>query len=104
MRATIKLKLPVTFTVIIPLVAVMAWLGINSLSSVNAMMDGLIHGAAVQVQQAKDIESNVLRIVRAEKNMLLTDNVEQAGVIDSEIATLRGQLVTRVEKLQAIAS
>jgi methyl-accepting chemotaxis protein len=104
MRATIKLKLAITFTVIIALVGVMAWLGINSLSSVNAMMDGLIHGAVVQVQRAKDLESNVLRIVRAEKNMLLTDSPEQAAPFDTEIGTLRSQLVARLDKLQAIAS
>jgi methyl-accepting chemotaxis protein len=104
MRATIKLKLALTFTAIIALVGVMAWLGVTSLATVNAMMDGLIHGAAVQVQQAKDLEANVLRIVRAEKNMLLTENVEQAKPFDTEIATLRGQLTTRFDKLQAITT
>src|SRR4051812_14570915 len=104
MRATIKLKLAITFTVIIGLVGVMAWLSISSLSSVNAAMDALIHGSAAQLEQAKDIESNVLRIVRAEKNMLLTDTVEQAAAFDAEIGTLRGQLVARLDKLQAIVS
>src|SRR5215475_7435723 len=104
MRATIKLKLAVTFTVIIALVGVMAWLGISSLSTVNGMMDALIHGQVVQVQQAKDLEANVLRIVRAEKNLLLTENVEQAKPFDAEIATLRGQLTNRFDKLQAIAT
>src|SRR5262249_38231157 len=69
-----------------------------------AMMDGLIRTQVAQVQQAKDLEANVLRIVRAEKNMLLTENVEQAKPFDAEIATLRGQLTTRFDKLQAIAT
>src|SRR5262249_8964476 len=104
MRATIKLKLAVTFTVIIALVSVMAWLGITSLAAVDATMDALIHGASMQIQQAKDLESNMLRIVRAEKNMLLTDRVEQVGPFDAEIGTLRTQLQGRVEKLQRAVS
>jgi methyl-accepting chemotaxis protein len=104
MRATIKLKLAVTFAVIIALAATMAWLGISSLGTLNTSLDNLVNGNARRLQAAVESESNVLRIVRAEKNMLLAEKPEQITAFDTEIGTLRTQLLSRLDKWQGFAS
>src|ERR1700737_2788475 len=104
MRATIKLKLAVTFAVIISLSATMAWLGISSLGTLNTSLDNLVNGNARRLQTAVESESNVLRIVRAEKNMLLAEKPEQISAFDTEIGQLRAQLLARLEKWNSYAS
>jgi methyl-accepting chemotaxis protein len=104
MRATIKLKLAVTFAVIIALSATMAWLGISSLGTLNTSLDNLVNGNARRLQAAVESESNVLRIVRAEKNMLLAEKPEQITAFDAEIGTLRTQLLGRLDRWQGFAS
>ena len=64
MRATIKLKLGVTFAVIIALCATMAWLGISSIGTLNTSLDNLVNGNARRLQTAVESEANMLRIVR----------------------------------------
>jgi methyl-accepting chemotaxis protein len=102
MRMTIKLKLAATFGVIILLTVAMAWLGISSLASLDVSVDELVHKAVVQSQEANEAESDVLLIVRAEKNMLLADNAEQATAFDAELTKSRAQLVARLDKLRSM--
>jgi methyl-accepting chemotaxis protein len=104
MRITIKLKLAMTFGVIIVLTVAMAWLSITSLASLDASVDQLVHKAVVQSQTANEAETDILLIVRAEKNLLLADATEQAGVFDAEIAKQREQLVARLDKLRAMVT
>jgi methyl-accepting chemotaxis protein len=104
MRATIKLKLALTFAVIILLSGSMAWFGISSLGSLNTAMDSMANGAARRLQVAQESESNILRIVRAEKNMLLAERPEQINAFDTEIGQLRTQLMARLEKWQSFAT
>jgi len=104
MRATIKLKLALTFTLIILLCATMAWLGISSLATLNASMDDLVQGPVQRVEVAGELSRDLLLIVRAEKNMVMADTPEQTGRFDAEIAQLRTQFLARLEKLQSIAS
>jgi methyl-accepting chemotaxis protein len=104
MRATIKLKLAITFTVIIALVGAMAWLGINSLGSLNTSMDDMIKGPVQRVQKAGELETDLLTIVRAEKNMIMADTPEAIGRYDAEITKERTQFLAHLDKLQAIAS
>jgi methyl-accepting chemotaxis protein len=103
MRLTIKLKLATTLSVIILLTGIMAWLGISDLNALNRAISDVIAGPAKQVQMSGAIESNVLRIVRAEKNMLLADTPDEIAKLSADIGQLRTQLLGRLEKLQALA-
>ncbi len=103
MRLTIKLKLAVTFLVIICLTGGMAWIGVTKLNTLNNAISDVIAGPAKQVQMAGAIESNMLRIVRAEKNLLLADTPDEIAKLDADILQLRTQLGGRIEKLQALA-
>jgi methyl-accepting chemotaxis protein len=104
MRATIKLKLTATFAVIIALCAAMAWLGISNLGALNTSLDNLVNGNARRLQAAVESESNVLRIVRAEKNMILSETPDQIAKFDAEIAQLRTQLLARLDKWNGFAT
>ena len=104
MRITIKLKLAVTFGVIVLLTVAMAWLGITSLASLDVAVDELVHKSVVQSQTANEAETDVLLIVRAEKNLLLAESTEQAGGFDAEIVKQREQLVARLDKLRAMVA
>ncbi len=92
MRATIKLKLALTFTVIVLLAGGMAWIGVNGLGSLNTTLDNLIKGPVARVELAQDLEKAILQTVRAEKNMIMADTPEQVRKFDAELIKLRADL------------
>ncbi len=104
MRATIKLKLAATFTLITVLAGVMAWLGISSLGALDASMENLIKGQVRETQIAGELDAIRLRSVRSEKNMILSDTPEQIGKYDADIEKQRNEFSSRLIKLQQIAS
>ena len=67
MRATIKLKLAANFTILTALAAMLAWLGISGLGSLNATLDGLISGPVKRMQSADDLRTAVLDILPSRK-------------------------------------
>jgi methyl-accepting chemotaxis protein len=104
MRATIKLKLALTFTVIILLAGGMAWIGVNSLASLNTTLDNMVKGPVARVELAGDIEKAMLRIIRAEKNMIMADTPDQVRLYDGNLTRERTAFITLIEKFQSIAS
>ncbi len=103
MRVTIKLKLAVTFTAIILLVGAMAWLGISSLKSLNSGLEGVVEGSAERLRMAEELYTDLLLIIRAEKNLIMADTAEQTAGYDTELAKQRAEFLARLEKLRAIA-
>ncbi len=99
MRATIKLKLGLTFAVIILLSATMAWIGINRLASLDEAVDGMIKGPVERALMESELYATLLRIVRAEKNMIMADTPDAVGRYDAEIMKERAQFLARLEKL-----
>jgi methyl-accepting chemotaxis protein len=104
MRATIKLKLAVTFSVVILLAGAMAWLGITSLGSLNSAMEELLHGPVQRAVTEYELQADMLQILRAEKNMLLADTPDQIAKYESEELNARGQFVSHLERVVAIGS
>jgi methyl-accepting chemotaxis protein len=104
MRATIKLKLAVTFTAIIALAGTMAWLGISGLGTLNTSLRDLVQGPMQRIQIEDQLQIDMLQILRAEKNMLLADTQEQMKRYDADIDQIRTQFAARLEKLTNIAS
>ena len=89
MRVTIKLKLAITFIVIVGLAAAMAGLAVSSLGNINASMDDMLKGPVQRVQMAGELQTNLLLIVRAEKNMILADAPEMIRRYDEEVTKER---------------
>ncbi len=103
MRMTIKLKLGLTFTAVIVLSAVTATFGITGLSSLRDSIDHLVDGPAQEVELAQDLSTGLLALVRAEKNLIMANDENQVSDFSGQIVKLRQQMLSQVEKLQALS-
>jgi len=92
MRFTIKLKLGLAFGTIIVLMLVAAGFGINGVSSMNQNFVDLINGPVEKLQVARDVRNNLLEIVRAEKNIILSDDPKLQQKYDDSISELRSKM------------
>ncbi|HVJ54436.1 MAG TPA: methyl-accepting chemotaxis protein, partial [Aliidongia sp.] len=104
MRVTIKLKLGLAFAGIILLSMVIAGLGVNGLASLNTTLDTLIQGPVQRQQLATRLGADVLRVVRAEKNLVMAENKEQLDRDNAELISRRRDIDSRLEKAEATAS
>ncbi|HVT52828.1 MAG TPA: methyl-accepting chemotaxis protein, partial [Dongiaceae bacterium] len=102
MRATIKLKLGVTFVMVIALSAASAVLAISGLGSLRDSVDNLVDGAAQEVSLSKEMSTDVEALVVAEKNMITANNQTEVQTFDAQIQDLRGQVVDDQSKLNAV--
>ena len=102
MRATIKLKLGVTFLVVILLSAISAAFAISGLGSLRDSVDEIVDGAAQEVALSQDAAINLLSLVRAEKNLIMANNPSQVQEYDDQIQKLRQEGVQIHEKLAAV--
>ncbi|HWL18237.1 MAG TPA: methyl-accepting chemotaxis protein, partial [Bradyrhizobium sp.] len=104
MRMTIKLKLGLTFAVIIALSMLTAVLGISSLGSLDTNLHGLVQGPVQRLQLAEEVFSDLLQVVRGEKNMILAKTPEQIETYDKDVVRERGEFVAHLDKGEAITS
>jgi methyl-accepting chemotaxis protein len=103
MRATIKLKLGVTFVVVILLSAVSAFVAIHGLGALRNSVDDLVDGAAQEVSLSEKLGMNLLALVRVEKNMILADSPSEVQQYDTQIQKLRQDGIALQKKLAAVA-
>jgi len=99
MRATIKLKLGVTFVVVIALSAASAVLAISGLGSLRNSVDDLVDGAAQEVSLSKEMSTDTEALIVAEKNMITANNQAEVQKFDGEIQDLRQQVNDDQKKL-----
>src|ERR1035438_6400216 len=98
MRITIKTKLGLAFAVVIVLSAVTAWFGISNLASLNATLDRVVQGPAQRVILSQEMSEQLLAIVRAEKNLNLSNTAEEGDSFTTELATLRPDFTAKLDK------
>ncbi|HEY4164411.1 MAG TPA: methyl-accepting chemotaxis protein, partial [Dongiaceae bacterium] len=103
MRATIKLKLGVTFVVVILLSAASAVIAITGLGSLRDSVDDLVDGAAQEVSLSEQLAINLQTLSGAEKNMIMADNPSQVQEYDGQIQKLRQDATELRGKLADIA-
>ena len=84
MRLTIKLKLALSFALIIALVAGMATLAISNLSSLNSAVTEIVSGPAADLNNIRGLSLAFNESIRAEKNTILNQDASQ---IDGYIKT-----------------
>ncbi|WP_049974382.1 methyl-accepting chemotaxis protein [Azospirillum sp. B4] len=104
MRITIKLKLALTFAFIIMLSTATAGLGISSLATINTTMRDMVAGPVQKLQWAEEVLVDLVQMVRAEKNMLLSTSPEQVEKYDRDVMGYRQDFADLVAKVQAIIS
>ncbi|WP_341992754.1 methyl-accepting chemotaxis protein, partial [Azorhizobium sp. AG788] len=104
MRASIKLKLGLTFTLVILLAVAMSWFGISSLLHQNATMDNLLHGPVKRIETVSDLNIAMLEVLRQEKNMVLSETPEALSRYEAELVTDRATFVATLEKYRGMAT
>jgi methyl-accepting chemotaxis protein len=97
------MKLGLTFGAVIALSAVTAGFGINGLSNLRDSVDYLVDGPAQEVELAQDISIDLLSLIRAEKNLIMADNVDQRSEYSNLILKMRQELLGQVGKLDGFA-
>lgn len=103
MRATIKLKLGVTFgLVIITLIAVSA-IGVTRMSTLNEAIVELISGPAARLDVAQQVRSTFGDIARNERSLGLTDDPALMKSFDDRITKARGNFESLLEKGNELA-
>jgi methyl-accepting chemotaxis protein len=101
MRLTVKLKLALAFATVIILSAMTAWLGISNLASLNARLDAVLQGPAQRMVESLRLSAALVEVVRAERDLLLSNTKVQADSAEAELARLRPDFVGRVDALEA---
>jgi methyl-accepting chemotaxis protein len=104
MRVTIKLKLAITFTIIILLAGSMAWLGVSSLASLNSGMRAMLDGPVQRALIEYELQTDALQVMRAEKNIMLYEGAEQIAAFESSLLEARGRFNQHFDKVYAIGT
>src|SRR5882724_1702581 len=104
MRFTIKLKLGLTFATIVVLSTVTAVLGVSSLASLDSNLQSLVQGPVERQRLALELNNSLLAMVRAEKNLVLSETKEEIDRSDAEIGSLRQEFLSKIDKVEAIAT
>jgi methyl-accepting chemotaxis protein len=86
MRFTIKLKLALTFGLIIAMMVGSSLYGLSSLNSLNTAITEIIAGPAERLRAAQELSRIQLRIARSEMNMATADTLAQAekSIVNSD--------------------
>ncbi|WP_313412400.1 methyl-accepting chemotaxis protein, partial [Rhodospirillum rubrum] len=104
MRISIKLKLGLTFAVIIALSMVTAGLGVTSLAGLEANLRGLVDGPVQRLQTAEKLLVDVLQVIRAQKNMILAVSPQEAAQHEKTILGLRPQITNILDQAVSAAT
>lgn len=104
MRLTLKLKLGVTFAVVIALSAVSLFIAIGKLGVLNETFNGAVAGNVHRIQLAHEINASTLRIARDEKNLILASEPAAMGEYVKAMDRELGEIRTKSAKLRELSS
>ncbi|MDR3535668.1 MAG: methyl-accepting chemotaxis protein [Acetobacteraceae bacterium] len=104
MRLTIKLKLALTFAAVLLLSALTASFGVSSLGTLDATLKEVLRGPAQRVEMGEQMRSDLLQVLRAEKNLVIEPDRDRQLEFDRAIVTRRKTLMDRRDGLEVIAS
>ena len=104
MRATIKLKLGVTFGVLILLMAVVVLVANSRLAMLNQAISDVIAGPAQRLEVAQSVDARISYVLRQEKNMALTEDEGLTRKFDGELMKSRNEAQALIAKGLSIAS
>jgi methyl-accepting chemotaxis protein len=104
MRLTIKLKLALAFGLIILMLIGATGFGISSLGSMNGSMMGLVSGPVARMKLAQDVRSELLQILRSEKNIIIETAPEKMKAYDDELSKGREVLSAMLDEGEKISS
>ena len=103
MRINMKTQLFGGFIIILVLMAISSWMGINGLGGVNDQLNFVADNTAVKIKLAARINQGIVAISRAEKNMILAKTQEDMDVYAKEIDGIRADMDSRRGELRELA-
>lgn len=104
MRLTIKMKLALAFGLIIILLVGTATYGMLSLGSLNSAVSRLVAGPAKRLEYALETNVRQLELVRAQKNLILSDNQADAAQFRRNGENAKTLLIAAIDKGLSLAS
>ena len=102
MRITIKLKLLLSFLLVVAIGAVSVLIGINKLSMVNDMLNEMGNVTARKVILAAEMQRDVIAMIRNEKNIILSKSIRDLEVLDKEHNEINDRLLASREQLEKL--
>lgn len=87
MRATIKLKLGVTFAVVVAMLLAVIAIGLTKMSAMNTGMVQVIEGPAARQARSLTVQVRLNELLRLEKNMALTTDEATTRQFEQEAIT-----------------
>jgi len=94
-------RLGLGFGLILILLAVIAFIGITRLASLNESMDKIVNDRYPKTVQANDVIDNINQIARSMRNTLIMDKPEQIAKELERIQEARKTIKDRLDKLEA---
>jgi methyl-accepting chemotaxis protein len=103
-RFSIKLKLGLSYAIIVALSMVIAMVGVISLGSLNQTMMDMVKGPVQKLQWSEEEFIELLQVVRAEKNIIMATSPDEIDKYDREDLASRQHFVEVFQKIDAIVS
>ncbi len=101
MRFTIKLKLLVAFGVLLALMMGVAGSGLVQVNRMSTLHDDMLDGPVARLERARLLNVSLLSIIRAEKNMVLEEDLAairvEAGKIEAQRKVFAATLAKAIE-------
>jgi methyl-accepting chemotaxis protein len=104
MRATIKLKLGLTFALLLILMTAVIAIGVSRLSTLNDAIGVIVTGPAKQLDLARSVDGGLGMMINAEKNMVLSTDPNQDHAFEAELSTWRGRIEDMIKQGDAGAN
>ncbi len=104
MRATIKMKLGVTFAILVALLIAVVGVGITRMSALNDAMSDVIAGPAARLSRAQTIDSKISMTIRAEKNLTMTRTEAENREVEASLMKNRNQVTALIGSAVANAT
>ncbi|MBD8677673.1 methyl-accepting chemotaxis protein [Sphingomonas sp. CFBP 13720] len=92
MRATIKMKLGATFAILVLMLVAVVGLSVSRMGSLNAALTGVVEGPARRLNIAQTLDGDAGRVVRNEKNILMTDDPVQNAEFKARMSKQRANV------------
>jgi len=97
---TMKLKLALSFTVMITFIAVVSVMGIRGASQINDMLNTIVDESASMVKTAERMNQDLLQIGRLEKNLILAEDPQDMKKYLASIDDRMKSLAQRIEQMK----
>jgi methyl-accepting chemotaxis protein len=101
MRFTIKLKLGLTFSVLILLCCAIAWMGVSNLAALQTTLERMVDGPAKRLEMSQQISIDLLTLVRNEKNLTLLGSKDESTRFEAEVTRPREALAAKLQAAEA---